>query len=257
MPSPFPGMDPYLEGNEWTSFHAMFSSEIARLLSPKLRPRYVALPMRRSIADTPDDLVITAKSDNIYPDVGVVERSPVPMPTNGEVAVLEPTMQVATTMPEMVPQVYIEIQDVEERQLVTLIELISPANKRGRGYREYVEKRTRILLSTSHLLEIDLLRNGTRVPMREELPQSPYFIFLSRWQSRPITDIWEIGLNQSLPTIPIPLLPEDDDVALDLQQAFDNVYDSVAYDLLLDYTRPPDVPLQDKAAKWASELLAR
>lgn len=100
------------------------------------------------------------------------------------------------------------------------------------------------------------MRNGTRVPMSEELPKSPYFVFLSRWQRRPMTDIWEIGLNQPLPTIPIPLLPEDKDVALDLQQAFTNVYDSVAYDLLLDYTRPADVTLKGKAAKWAAELLA-
>jgi len=201
-------------------------------------------------------LAITTKSDNIYPDIGVVERSPVPLPTKSGATVLEPTLQAATQMPEMVPQMSVEIQDVEDRQLVTLIEMISPANKRGQGYREYVEKRTRILLSTSHLLEIDLLRNGTRVPMRKELPPSPYFIFLSRWQRRPIMDIWEVGLNQVLPTIPIPLLPEDDDVALDLQQAFTNVYDSVAYDLLLDYTRPADVPLKGDAAKWAAELLA-
>lgn len=257
MPSPFPGMDPYLEGNEWTSFHGEFCVEIARQLRPALRPRYMALTMRRSVTDAPEDLAITAKSDNMYPDVGVIERSPVPLPTSGGgTALLEPTHQVATVMPEMVPQVSVEIRDVEERQLVTLIELLSPANKRGLGYREYVEKRTRILLSLSHLLEIDLLRKGTRVPMHEELPESPYFVFLSRKQRRPMTDIWEIGLNQSLPTIPVPLLPGDDEVTLDLQQAFTNVYDSVGYDLMLDYTREADVPLKGKAAKWAASLLA-
>lgn len=257
MPSPFPGMDPYLEGHEWMSFHAELSVEIARQLRPLLRPRYAALTIRRSVTDAPDDLEITAKSESVYPDVGVIERSPVPLPKNGgAVAVLEPTRQVATVMPEMVPQYAVEIRDVEERELVTLIELLSPANKRGKGYREYVEKRTRILLSTSHLLEIDLLRNGTRVPMREELPESPYFIFLSRWQRRPMTDIWEVGLNQALPKIPVPLLPEDDDVALDIQEAFTTVYDSVGYDLLLNYKRPADIPLKDKAATWATELLA-
>ena len=256
MPSPFPGMDPYLEGNEWTSFHVQYCTEIARLLTAKLRPRYVALPMRRSVTDMPDDLAITAKSDTVYPDVAVVERSSVPLPINGGTAVLEPTIQVATQMPDMVPQISVEIRDVEDRQLVTLIEMLSPANKRGQGYREYVEKRTRILLSTSHLLEIDLLRNGIRVPMREELPQSPYYIFLSRRQQRPITDVWGVGLNQPLPTIPIPLLPEDRDAALDLQQAFTTVYDSLAFDLLLDYSHPADVPLTGNAARWAAGVLA-
>ena len=257
MPSPFPGMDPYLEGQEWMSFHAEFCVEIARQLRPALRPRYMALTVRRFVTDTPEDLAITAKSDSMYPDVGVVERSPVPLPmpeTNA--TVLEPTLQAATLMPERVPQYAVEIRDVEERRLVTLIELLSPANKRGEGYQEYVEKRTRILLSTTHLLEIDLLRSGTRVPMRDELPESPYFIFLSRWQRRPITDIWEVGIDQPLPTVPIPLLPEDKDVALDLELAFSTVYDSIGYDLLLDYTRPADVPLKGKAAKWAAELLA-
>ena len=159
-------------------------------------------------------------------------------------------------MPEMVPQFTVEIRDVEERRLVTLIKVLSPANKRGEGHREYVEERTRVLMSTSHLLEIDLLRNGIRVPMREELPRSPYFVFLSRWQRRPITDIWEVGYDQPLPTVPVPLQPEDKDVALDLQQALTSVYDSIGYDLLLDYAHPADVPLKGKAAKWAAELLA-
>lgn len=256
MPSPFPGMDPYLEGREWMSFHTEFSVEIARQLRPALLPRYMALAMRRSVTDIPENLAITAKGDNVYPDIGVIERSPVPLPTSDHaLAVLEPTHQVATLMPEMIPQHFVEIRDVENRQLVTLIEILSPANKRGEGYREYVEKRTRILLSRSHLLEIDLLRVGKRVPMREELPESPYFIFLSRRQHRPMTDIWEVGLEQSLPTIPVPLLSEDQDIALDLQQAFSNVYDSVNYNLLLDYTRPADVPLKGKTAKWATELL--
>ena len=259
MPSPFPGMDPYLEGHEWMSFHVQFCVEIARQLAPKIRPRYAARTMRRFVTDTPEELAIIAKSGNIIPDVGVAERTPVPLPIDGGtggVAVLEPTLRIATKMPEMIPQYAVEIRDIEERQLVTLIEVLSPANKRGEGYSEYVEKRTRILLSTSHLLEIDLLRNGKRVPMQEDLPDSPYFVFLSRWQRRPLTDIWEIGLDQPLPAIPVPLLPEDDDVALDLQQAFTNVYDSIGYDLLLDYTRPADVPLKGKAAKWAATLLA-
>ena len=258
MPSPFPGMDPYLEGHEWMSFHVEFCVEIARLLRPSLRPRYLALTVRRYVTDTPDELAITAKSDIIYPDVGVAERTPVPLPLDrgsGGVAVLEPTLHIATKMPELIPQYAVEIRDIEERQLVTLIEILSPANKRGDGYREYVEKRTRILLSRSHLLEIDLLRNGTRVPMRQELPDAPYFIFLSRRQQRPMTDIWAIGLDQPLPVIPVPLLPEDADVVLDLQQAFTNVYDSIGYDLLLDYSRPADVPLKGEAAQWAATRL--
>lgn len=257
MPSPFPGMDPYLEGREWMSFHVQYCTELARLLAPKLRPRYVALPMRRTVVDTPDDLAISTKPDSMYPDVSVLERSPVPLSVSSAgITVLEPTHQLATIMPEEVPQYSVEIRDVEDRQLVTLIELLSPANKRGEGYEEYVEKRTRILRSRTHLLEIDLLRNGNRVPMQEALPDSPYFVFLGRRKHRPMIDIWAVGLDQPLPAIPIPLLPEDEDVALDLQAAFTSVYDSLGYDLILDYSRPADIPLKGEAADWASQLLS-
>jgi len=258
MPSPFPGMDPYLEGRGRMSFHAAFCVEIARIISPMLRPRYVARATRRSIMDTSDNLAITTSGNIVYPDVAVIERSPVPLPTtSGSSTILEPTHQAVTQMPEMVPQYSVEIRDVEERSLVTLIELLSPANKRGRGYDEYVEKRTQILLSRSHLLELDLLRNGKRVPMEEELPNAPYFAFLSRWQQRPLIDMWAINLERPLPKIPIPLLPGDDEVALDLQAALTEVYDSLNYDLELDYANPPDVPLKDEAAKWADSLLSK
>jgi len=215
MPSPFPGMDPYLEGAEWTSFHAEFATEVARQLRPQLRPRYVALAMRYFITDTFD----------------------------------------GSDIPEQVPQCAVEIQDVAKRRLVTLIEILSPSKKRGKGYDEYVAKRQRVLLSTTHLQEIDLLRNGQRAPLRQPLPPSSYFIFLSRYEKRPMTDIWQIALNQSLPVVPIPLLPSDKDVTLDLQLALTTIYDSVGYDLVLNYTKPPDVPLEEKAAQWAATLL--
>jgi len=100
------------------------------------------------------------------------------------------------------------------------------------------------------------LRNGQRVPMREPLPPSPYFIFLSRYQKRPITDIWEVAFEQPLPVVPIPLLPADDDVTLALELAFTTVYDAIGYDLILDYTKPCEVPLRGKAAAWATRQLA-
>ena len=256
MPSPFPGMDPYLEGSEWTSFHSQFTTEVARQLAPKLRPRYVAMTTKRLVTDTPDEIAVTAKSPNVYPDVGVAALSPYLMPGKGATATaLEPTLQLATVMLELVPQYSVEIRDVEQRRLVTLIEILSPANKRGEGYDEYIAKRQRVLLSTAHLLEIDLLRKGQRVPMRQPLPFAPYFVFLSRYEKRPITEIWQIALNQSLPVVPVPLLAGDKDVTLDLQLALTNVYDLLSYDLLLDYTKPPQVSLDKKAAEWAATLL--
>jgi len=257
MPSPFPGMDPYLEGSEWMSFHTQFTAEIARQLAPKLRPRYVALTTRRFVTEMPDDLAITARNSSIYPDVGIATHAAESLHGSGVAATaVAPSLQIATVMPDLVPQNAIEIRTTDNRQLVTLIEVLSPANKRGEGYAEYVEKRTRVLLSTAHLMEIDLLRHGQRVPMREPLPPSPYFIFLSRYTKRPITDIWEVALDQPLPVVPIPLLPDDDEVTLALELAFTTVYDAIGYDLILDYTKPCEVPLRGKAATWAAGQLA-
>src|SRR5205823_339936 len=133
------------------------------------------------------------------------------------------------------------------------IEVLSPTNKHADGYEEYLAKRDRLLLSAVHLLEIDLLRQGERVPMRQRLREDPYFVLLSRAQDRPMTEVWPVPLVGPLPTVPVPLLPGDSDVPLDLQAAFTAVYDAIGYDLAVDYSRPPQVPLAPTDAAWAEQ----
>jgi hypothetical protein len=236
-------MDPYLEGAEWMSFHAEFCVEIARQLRPKLRPKYIAQTIKRFVSDSTNLLAIFSGSFN--------PSATTPGTLGGGSKNIYPE----TVMPEIVPQYAVEIRDLENRQLVTLIEVLSPANRQGDGYEEYRNKRQRILLSSTHLLEIDLLRKGQRIPMRQPLPPAAYFVFLSRQQRRPMTEVWQIALNQRLPTVPVPLQPGDADVGLDLAQALTDVYDSVEYNLLIDYTRPPDVPLEGEDAAWAAQVL--
>ncbi len=74
-------------------------------------------------------------------------------------------------------------------------------------------------------------------------------------ERRPMTEIWLIQLNMRLPVVPVPLLAGDPDVALDLQLALNTVYDALNYDLSVNYTRPPEVPLEGEAAAGAAELL--
>jgi hypothetical protein len=224
-------MDPYLEGVEWTSVHIELSSEIARQLAPKLRPKYIVRAMRRFVTEMPEDIAITTSES-------AVGMPPAPL-------------QLATVMPVRIPHVTIEIHDVANRDLVTAIEVFSPTNKRGEGYQEYLDKRRRLLYSTSHLIEIDLLRKGRRVPMQQPLPPAPYFVFLSRVEKRPIMEVWPIQITMPLPLISVPLLVDDPDVTLDLQLALNTVYDALNYDLSVDYTRPPDVRLAGEAAAWA------
>ena len=163
--------------------------------------------------------------------------------------------QMATVMPVRVPQVSIEIRDVAHRDLVTAIEMLSPTNKRGEGYQEYLDKRGRILLSPAHLIEIDLLCSGRRVPMQEPLPPAPYFVFVSRAERRPMVEVWPIYLQNRLPAIFVPLLPGDADVTFDLQLALTTVYDTLSYDLSIDYSRSPEVPLDGPDAEWVATVL--
>jgi hypothetical protein len=245
-------MDPYLEGALWTTVHFSLSAEIVRQLAPKLRPRYLVLPAERFVMETPESVAVSTA--DIYPDVGVAEtRSGVG--SAQETTRVAAPLELATVIPTPIPHVTIEIRDTANRQLVTAIEMLSPTNKRGDGRQEYLAKRRRILLSTAHLLEIDLLRQGQRVPMQKPLPAASYFIFLSRAERRPITEIWPISLKTLLPVVPIPLLYGDRDVALDMQQVFTTTYDLLGYDLAVDYTRPPEIPLSKADAAWAEALL--
>lgn len=256
MPSPFPGMDPYLEGARWLAFHHQFVSEIARHLAPKLRPKYIALTTERVVVEMPE-LAGGDESESHYPDIGIT-----PWGRGGALAAPATAPQVPlellTVAPERVPHGSVEIRDVADESLVTAIEVLSPTNKRGGdGRQEYLERPARYLRSPAHLVEIDLLRTGHCPPMRQSLPDAPYSIFVGRSERRPVTQVWPILLDQPLPAVPIPLLAGDPDVTLDLQAAFAAVYDAVGYDLVLRYDRPPEVTLTPPQQEWARGVLRR
>ncbi len=252
MPSPFPGMDPYLESSLWMSLHSQLASVFVRQLNPQIRPRYIALPTRRFVRDRAGWGGIMI-GDNI-PDVSVHRQDPAPS-GDRTMRTIVPPLRMATVMRTPVPQVSVQIRDIERRRLVTAIEILSPTNQRGIARREYLRRRERFLDGDVHLLEIDLLRRGRHVPMLEELPDNPYFVFLSRADQRPIAGVWPIRLDQPLPTIPVPLHAGDADAGLDLQQALTMAYDECCLGDMVDYTRPPEVPLTPEQSAWVHQQL--
>ncbi|MGP0067287.1 MAG: DUF4058 family protein [Isosphaeraceae bacterium] len=252
MPSPFPGMDPYLEGSLWMSVHAQLASVFVRQLNPQLLPRYIALSERRHVLEMPEDSEVTVGP--IYPDVAVVRPEPAGVDLGATGTIIAP-IRMATLMRSPVPHITVAIRDVANRELVAVIEVLSPTNKRGEGYDEYVERRERILRSSAHLIEIDLLRKGQRVPMQRALPSVPYFVFLCRAHQRPLTEVYPITLDQPLPQVPVPLLPADADAKLDLQQALAVVYDECGLNYMIDYSKPPEIPLSPEQAAWVDEHL--
>ncbi|MGH7227428.1 MAG: DUF4058 family protein, partial [Gemmataceae bacterium] len=228
-------------------------AEIARQLAPKLRPKYVALSTRRVIIAPADDS--EGMTEQRFPDVGILSAHH-PGTCSGTAIVSAPLVLPAN-FPEPIPHVSVEIRDVAQRRLVTCIEVLSPTNKRGPGREDYLAKCFQILSSQAHLVEIDLLRGGARFPTREPLPTAPYFVFISHAERRQEVQVWPIALEQPLPIVPIPLLPGDPAVQLDLQQALAIVYEIIGYDELIDYSQPPPGPLTPAQSAWVEEQLRR
>lgn len=257
MGSPFPGMDPYLEGEMWQEFHERFAGQISGQLMPQLRPKYVALLAKRYVVDRRAAGIGEAGVRVIYPDAHVVEADDrLLRETATAYDVMSPSVELASPLVEQIPLLSVEIRDMAERRLVTLIEILSPANKRGDGVREYASRRLEILQTNTHLLEIDLLCDGTRIDLLGEPPPAPYYVYLSRAERRPYTQVWAVSLRNPLPTVPVPLLRPDPDAVLDLQAALTACFDLVGYENLLDYSAPPPDGLSQEDAAWAIGVLA-
>jgi hypothetical protein len=244
-------MNPFLEGQFWRSFHGQFCAELARQLTPVIGPRYIALLEERLVLDSLDDITISTR--NIQPDVSVVG-------TNGESsaksAVMEPPLRMEAPVESEQPIHFVEIREANTMVVVTVIELLSPANKNGHGRTEYLSKRRSVLNSDANLVEIDLLRDGERLPMREQLPDAAYFVFIHRAAMRPLADVWPIALPDPLPTIGVPLLPPDSDAVLDLQSTLRGAIDSAGYERFIDYDRDLTPPLSSSEQDWVKSILS-
>jgi len=260
MASPFPGMDPYLEGEMWQEFHERFANQISVQLLPQLKPKYVALLAKRYAVDRVSLGVVEPKEKTriVYPDVHVVQPhrgATVLGGARANVSVMEPTIELPSPVLEEVPLLSVEIRDVAQRRLVTVIEILSPVNKRGDGARDYANRRLELMQTATHLLEIDLLCQGERIELMGELPPAPYYVYLSRSERRPFTQVWALSLRKPLPTLPVPLLQPDPDVFLDIQAALTACFELVGYEELLDYTIAPPSGLNENDTLWIVETL--
>ena len=190
MPSPFPGMDPYLEGYMWADVHHELASIIKRLLVPLVRPNYAV----RIEVSMYNDRVPAHELGIMYPDVEIIRPQPpanrLIRETAGAVAIAPAPLSVPLTIMTQVRQASVQIRDVASNQLVTSIELLSPSNKREPGMTAYLLKRDELRLAEVHLLEVDLLRRGKRAWPQERVPDSAYLATLIRapYSSRCLAD---------------------------------------------------------------------
>ena len=259
MPSPFPGMNPYLEQPVfWSEFHNRLIVAISDALTPELRPKYyVAVETRTYLDDEADEELLVG-----VPDALILSSTPAvsdPLPSSSiAVAIQSRPIQVTLPMPKAVRERYLEVREVGTDAVVTVVEVLSPKNKRkGQGRTAYEKKRQQVLKSLSHLVEIDLLRAGVPMAMRGSVSSSLYRILVSPEAIRPTANLYGFGLREMIPTFPLPLKPEDGDTIVDLQEILMGVYDRGSYDLRIDYRQPVPPPALSKVdQQWIDELLA-
>jgi len=254
MQSPFPGMDPYLEQSSvWHDFHESFIYECRRLLVPQISPAYIAKLDEHiyvhELAANERRLIgrgdITVAEQAGLKDAGALSiHQAIAAPVQVE---LRPAV-------DLERENRIEIRDRETGRIVSVIELLSPANKHaGQDRRQFLGKREELLASEINYIEIDLLRGGPRMPAGD-LPDCDYYVLVSRAAMRPKADFWPIRLADRLPSIPVPLKEPDADATLDLRLALDQAFEAGGYAAYI-YSGTPDPPLSPDQQPWAEELL--
>ena len=250
MPSPFPGMNPWLEQEDlWQDFHTKFLVAINERLVQQVRPKYVViLEQHIYVHELPPE------GDRLVGRADVALARP-PTEAGGEVgaAILEAPAEVELVAQDVERVPYLEIRDRQNREVVTVLEMLSPSNKRGDDRRQYLTKRAEILRSPAHLVEIDLLRGGRPLPSADR-PDCLHSVLVSRVEARPRAGFWPIHLRERLPEIPIPLRSPDGDARIDLQALLHSVYDASGYEDFL-YAGSPEPPMAPADETWARQFL--
>lgn len=248
MPSPFPGMNPFLEqADTWEDFHQSFLKDLRDHLSGRVGDNYfVKIEVRLYLHErSAEERRFIGRAD-----VGITTSG---APRSQPAATLTAPMQLQMPAVDIERHSSLEIRDRRNRRLVTAIELLSPSNKtRGSDRDDYLAKR-RELLATTNLVEIDLRRGGTR-PSPPEIPPCDYYVLLSRLSQREKLDFWPFALRDQPPIIPIPLVEPDADLLLDLKALLDVTYDAAGYGKYI-YAETPDPPLTAEDERWARSVL--
>ena len=254
MRSPFPGMDPYLEDPIFRSeFHSRLIMTISTSLLPQLLPNYYIGIETRTYVDgeglligIPDTVILVSKKST----------PPAPSRALTATAVKPQQVQIPLPRPIEIRERYLEVREAETNAVITVIEVLSPSNKRkGKGRLDYEAKRNKILHTDSHLIEIDLLRSEEPITMSCG-NLLDYHVLISQASERPTADLYAFALQEPIPTFPLPLKEINESIEVDLQAIVDKAYVEGAYSIRLNYTNPiPPPKLSEADRLWIQELL--
>lgn len=253
MPSPFPGMDPFIEASgHWQDFHASLLFIAREQILATLPDRYDAgIEERVQLFDQGD-----LGTQTFRPDVSI--RKATGAPSLGGIAILADLEPVVLESPKFDTDSvgFIEIRTLPGSELVTVIEILSPTNKVEPDRSSYLAKMEKFREAGVNLVEIDLLLDGKRLPTREALPAGDYFTFVRRKANYPKAEVYAWSLRRKLPKIPIPLKPADGDVTLDLHLAFKETFERGGYARRVRYDVPLPKNLSEADRDWAVSTAA-
>jgi hypothetical protein len=256
--SPFPGMDPYLESH-WLDVHTSLIADARNALNRVLPDDLAASSEERVSVESETEEETTKQ---YHPDVRLIELA------GGFVAVAEPPPKGAFAAPvrlvaqiEPITERYIRIVEAETERLITVIEFISPSNKRNPGMAEFRAKRAELLTAGVIFIEVDLVRAGDwQALLRPHVcPQkwiTPYRVAIRMPTEPAVVGLYPIGLREPLPTIEIPLRPDDPQVLLELQTLINQAYLNGRYARRLDYHQPIYPPVDPGDEQWVREKTA-
>ena len=223
MPSPLPGMDPYLEHPAvWPAFHRHLVAAVYQMLLPGLVDRYRARVTPRTYTS---ELVLFT-----------------------------------SVTKEQHAEEYIEVRSRTDGRLVTLVEVVAVGNRTTpAGRAAYLATRAAAQAEKAGVVEIDLLTQG-RPPVdldRTTLPPFDHTVCVTRGGTPDRHEIYAFGIRKRLPKFKLPLAADDRDTVLDLQLALTRAYDTGRFDKQLDYAKPlpADVKLSDDDQKWVTEAV--
>jgi Protein of unknown function (DUF4058) len=247
-------MDPWLESpGIWPDVHNRLIAALSFRLGPILRPRYFVRLEERIYLSEPGELLFVGR-----PDLLVHGKRPGKGPRRhaSEPSLPTAAVTVEVPVPDRVKETYLEVHEVATGDVVTVFELLSPSNKRpGEGRRIYLEKRNAILGTRTSLVEVDLLRAGDAMPLLGAAPTKDYRILVSRGNRRPRADLWSFSVRDPIPRFRVPLRSGDPEPEIDLSSVLAEVYDASAYDLSVDYSKPPVPRLAAADRAWAASVL--
>ena len=223
MPSPFPGMDPYLEDEKlWPEFHHALVAALYQALLPNLVDRYRARVGQRHY---------------------VVEQA-----------------LFTSVIRDEHHEEFIEVRQRSDGRLISLLDVVSPANKTLSAARgAYLEKRQEAKNAGASLVEIDLILQGTPTLdySREGLPDWDYAVTVTRCTQPDRFEIYTATLQKKLPRFRVPLAADDRDTVLDLQTVFARCYDQGGFAAQIDYQKPAPALTDDDDCRWVHELLVQ